>query len=555
MNPNLPTKKFRRLSNKELTQIRNLESEIITFMCLQIVGFLLFVLSLLTSLVAEAATTQEFSTKGIHLLEAIRVALARDLDLRLQKEQVESSKGRLQTASGQFDVRLQSSVSHSRDNTPLLESTSLEETKIITDVTTYRFSVSNQLRSGAVISPGIEVSRTKDNFSNETAPARAGATFSIQLPLLRGRGKEVVAANETAARRDLESSILDLHQATAQSILNTTLAYWNYVAAKKDLDILRESESRANILVKETQTLIEADEIPAADLTQLLANLAIKTASRIQAEQRLFEARQNLGIEMGLPFQDISALPLPSDEFPKINKEVLPESTAIQFFIDQALNRRADLLALKQRQKSLEVLTVAARNGLKPQLDLSVDIGYAGLEEGGGLGDFFRSFARNTAGLNVSATLGYDWPVQNNSAQGLLVQQEAVLQQLTIQIHDLARRISSGVAVAIADLRNSSAELQKSQEAIRLFQITVDNEKQKLRLGTSTLIDVISFEDRLTDALRQNISEYLRYANALVHLRFETGTLLTIEQQEHLIGMEELITVPFSQSNQKELDY
>ena len=488
----------------------------------------------------------KFLGKGLNLLKAAQITLANDPNIRLQEKNVEISKGKLQAARGQFDVTLQSSFARTRDNVPLTEADKIVYgvSQDRTDETAASLGVSKQFRSGAVITPGIEITKS-NNIDDDDVPAnRAEVSFTIELPLLRGRGKAAAGANEMAAEIDCKASRLDLRHTISGRVLNTVSAYWNYLAGKKRFDILKESETRAGILVKETEILVKADEIPAGDIKQLLANLAGKTAERIEAEQNLFEARQNIGLAMGIPSGEIVSLPLPSDEFPKIGKQDLQVKVSV--FTDEALKRRADLLASKEREKSAEVLLKAAKLGLRPQLDLSFGFGYAGLDEGEETGDFFSALSNDESDLNASASIGGEWPITNNSNRGILVQMESVYQQQVIQTGNLKREINSNVAVAESALRNSIRELTKCQEAIHLYQMAVDNEKEKLKLGDSTLIDVVAIEDRLTNVLINKVSVQIQCANALANLRFETGTLLSPDEEEISVGMQELTSVPFT---------
>ena len=71
--------------------------------------------------------------------------------------------------------------------------------------------------------------------------------------------------------------------------------------------------------------------------------------------------------------------------------------------------------------------------------------------------------------------------------------------------------------------------MQHAREAVRLYRSAVASEQQKLRLGMSTFFDVLFVEDELSNALLSEVSAQARYAEALVRLRFETGTLLPDE--------------------------
>ena len=491
--------------------------------------------------------------EGISLLEAVRMTLANDPNIRLQEKNVEISKGSLQQQTGQFDMKMQTSAGRSYEYTPLTEAdaVSLGRSQLESDSTSVGVGMSKQFRSGISITPSIEVTQTDDPDDTAEATNYSTLGFTIQFPLLNGRGKGAPGASEKAARIAYEASELDLQHTVAERILNTVYAYWNCLAAKEQLEVLRKSESRAGQLVRDTGILIESGEVPAADIKHLQANLAVKAASRIAGEQTLFEAKHNLGLAMGLPFEKITSLPLPSDRFPEANKPVLFEGTTNQLFINEALEQRADLLASMKKQESSKILFEMATHNLKPEFDLCLNFGYTGLEEGLTGEDFVNSLTENQSDLNVSVLVQSEWPLGNSSARGELLQKQSQYEQYVIQINDLIRNISSGVTVAVNDLRSKIQELMKSGEAIRLYQTAVDNEKEKFKLGVSTLIDVITTQDRLESSLLNKISKQLGYAQGLVCLRFETGTLISPEEGEYSVNTEQLITIPSEKGGQQ----
>ncbi len=494
------------------------------------------------SIAEEAGLLEE----GISLMEAVRITLVNDPNIRLQGRNVEISKGILQQQTGRFDLTVETSASRSSEHTPLTEADAalLGRSQSESDSTTVAVGVSKQFRSGISITPSIGVTRTDDPDDTAEATNYSSLSFTIQFPLLKGGRKGAPGAYEKAAEIAYEASELDLQHTVTERTLNTVYVYWNCLAAKEQLEILRRSESRARELVNDTGILIESGEVPAADIKQLEANLANKMASRIAGEHTLFEAKQDLGLAIGLPFEKIPALSLPSDTFPKADKPVLFEGKTRQFFINKALKQRRDLLALRKKQESSEVLSDMARHNLKREFDLYLNFGYTGLEEGSGSEDFSGSISENRSDLNASVSVGTEWPLSNNSARGELLQKQSEYEQYMIQTDDLIRNISSAVAVAANALRSKTGELMKSAEAIRLYQTAVDNEKQKFKLGVSTLIDLITIEDYLESSLLSNISKQLGYAQGLVSLRFETGTLISFEGKEYSVSMEQLITIP-----------
>lgn len=107
----------------------------------------------------------------------------------------------------------------------------------------------------------------------------------------------------------------------------------------------------------------------------------------------------------------------------------------------------------------------------------------------------------------------------------------------------MAKAIGADVPAALDALEKSARRLDKARQAELLFERAVVNEEKKLRAGTSTLLDLISQQDRLTAARQGVVSAELALALALARLRFETGTLFGGGEAPALAARD-LVTLP-----------
>lgn len=475
-------------------------------------------------LLVAAVPVRTLAQSGLSLLDAARTTLIEQPAIKTQREQVTLAEGSLQAAAGRFDLQLFGSVDRSRTATPLrLQDQSATIATALTHQTQYSLSAEKPLRSGLILSPGLGVTRQDLNY-DPLATNRAAVSFGITQPLARGRGAAVVTAEETAARYEVDAATSTLRYTAAVSVYQTAVAYWSYVAAHRNLEVIRASEQRAVQLRQETQALIDAGNRPGADIRQVDANLAERMALRTAYEQALFEARQVLGLAMGLPADRAVALPAPIDDFPALVDDLAAAGDVR--LPERALDNRADLAATRQRERGTQRLVAAARDALKPQVNLNLSLGYSGLTEASPFSGLFSSLAQRLSGPNVLASVTVAKSQANSTARGQLARVEAARRQTQIQIDDLARTIRSAVVVAQDDLANSAVRVRLLGEAGALYGTAVDDERAKLQLGLSTIIDVVLLEDRLTRSLLDEIAARQRYASALARLRFETGTIV-----------------------------
>jgi len=455
---------------------------------------------------------------GLGLVEAVELTLANDPNIALVTSQVTSSRGALLSASGRFDPLVTSGLTRSSTETPLDDATSSESTALVST-----FGVVQELRTGLSLEPSVELVRSGEGSG---AVNEATVAFTFRQPLLRGRGREVVTAGERAAELEVAASRLDLEHTLALRLRAVIIRYWSAAAAAADLQVLRTTEESSRRLLETTRKLIAADVTPAAEIVQLEADLTSREASRIAGEQALFEARQLLGLEIGLEPDEIASLPLPTDPFPTVEGDRVPTGEDAERFIRLGLGLRADLRAARERLTAAETLLAAADDALEPRLDLVLTPSYSGLAGGGDAGDFFSPLYRNVPGLSTSLGLSLSWPTFNRQAEGDWIQTRELRERSVLRVALQERSIGAEVPTALDGVRSSARRLERAIEAVGLFEQVVENEEKKLRAGSSTLIDVLNQRDRLTAARQRRVSAQLALALALVELRFQTGTLV-----------------------------
>ena len=293
------------------------------------------------------------------LVEALQSTLASHPELHIQEQQVIASRGARREASGSFDTVIGTTFSQSRVNNPLTLFNQEQAALLgnitnnqVNDVTLLDISATKEFRNGVTISPSLLATRTMDNINDIGGVNLSTLAFQVNVPLLRGRGPDVVDAAEPVAGIEVEASLLDLNQTISTLLANTSSSYWNSLGAVRDLEVARASEDRGKVYVDNVQTLISAGRVPEAEVNQVKANLATRSSARIAAEQALIAARQQLALAMGLSTDQMENVGTPTENFPKDDGVALAILNAhpLQEFFDLALERRADYLANKKRE-------------------------------------------------------------------------------------------------------------------------------------------------------------------------------------------------------------
>ena len=476
---------------------------------------------------------------GLTLLDAVRTTIATQPAVKLAEERVVASKGDLQAANGQFDMSVSSSfldVGTKTPNTDFEQEFQHFPATSTANVATLNAGFSKLLKSGQLINPSASIVRT-DVTGVETPPNAATMSVFLIQPLLRGRDKLAVTAGVRSSEAALASSESDVRFLKSTGALQAAIGYWNYVSAVKRLAIFRESEDRARLIADQTRALIDAGTRPAADLKQVQANVASRVSQRIGGEQGVFSARQDLAVTLGIPYAQMLALPLPVDDFPTPpgGMPVLDALAGV------ALSSRADLKSSRQKETSAEAILVSAEDALKKKLDLQGSLGYAGLSEGAAFWNYLTPMFNRPTGPNFTVGLNWTFAKENNSAIGRMVRSRSQLTQSRIQTGDLERTIQSNVAVAYDAVQRSIEKLAASRDSAALYRGAVQDQADLARLGVTTIIDLINTEDRLTNALLDELGALQAYALALTQLRYQTGSLLNAQDD---VDLTTLTTLP-----------
>jgi outer membrane protein TolC len=321
-------------------------------------------------------------------------------------------------------------------------------------------------------------------------------------------------------------------------------AYWDYVAAAQRLDVQRDAEARAGRLLDESVQLVENEERAPADLQQLRATLASKQGARIVAEQAVLAARVQLGLAMGLEPPAIIALSIPATSFPTPSSDSTPIALSASRLLDTAMARRPDRAQQRETLAAWELELREFRDASQPRFDLVVSVGYQGVTQGPGFDHLVSPLFRNIPGMNASLQLRWEGSVATSAGRGLVMQERAGLDENRLALRDVERRLVTEVHVATLGVDRARGALEQSERAVGFYRIAVANEQRKLRLGMSTLFEVLNAEDALTNALLAVITNRRAYAAAVASLRLVTGTIVDVANDLPRAESDRLLTTP-----------
>jgi outer membrane protein TolC len=415
---------------------------------------------------------------------------------------------------------------------------------------------SKEYRSGLSLSPFFKLNGSDSNFKGKPEDSgfggqggeaiyKAETGINFRYPMGRGGSRLVVTAAEESAKKNLDASLALMEHSSSSSIFRTMLAYWGVVGAMERVRIARESLDLQNRLVELTRDLVEGDELPRTQMSQVEASASNSSANVRAAAQSLYEARVRLAQTMGLEVVSEADAPLASTAFP-----TPPEMDAVRRMDaaeigEFAVMRRRDYAAAKAFEGSGRILYLAANHNLRSTLDLTGSLTYSGVSENPSFRGGVQGAVSQWVGPSVTGGIAWSRPVGNNTAKGQLMQSSAALSQSAIQTGDLRRTIKASVALTLGALEDAIAQIEVSRRTVEFYEDSLRTEADKLRLGQSTVIDVVVTEQRLTDARNALVASEFQYALLLTQLRFETATLIDGEGDSRSVSARDIMTLPF----------
>ena len=132
------------------------------------------------------------------LQEALESTISLHPQGKIRTEQVAASLGALREASGLFDPVLFGNLQQRFDPLPLSNAQIGPggPKSAALNTTTFTAGTTRLYRNGITAGPIVELDRSRDRLSSAAGINRSRIAYELAIPLLRNRGKEVVAARD-----------------------------------------------------------------------------------------------------------------------------------------------------------------------------------------------------------------------------------------------------------------------------------------------------------------------------------------------------------------------
>ncbi len=337
----------------------------------------------------------------------------------------------------------------------------------------------------------------------------------VRVPLLRNREIDDRRGNLQKAR--IGKRIADLTIDQQRLIIRQFAArrYWDWAAAGQRLrvaqDILRVAQERDQAL-REASDL---GQIPAIEVTENQRQILQRRSLLVEAERGI----QQAAIDLSLFYRDGSGRPRLASNAqlpPQLPETETLTDAQVEQDTPTALERRPEIERLTQQKEQTRVDIRMAANERKPAVDLSL-----GFTAEGGAGAVSR-------GPNeLKASLRFELPFQRRAATGRLLSAEARFNQ-TAQRELFARnQVEAEVQDAASAVRAAHNRATLAKDEVKVALELADAERERFRLGDSTLFTVNLREQAAVDAEFRQVSAVNDYLRAFTVYEQVTARLLS----------------------------
>ncbi|XDE63900.1 TolC family protein [Arthrospira platensis BEA 1257B] len=347
---------------------------------------------------------------------------------------------------------------------------------------------------------------------------RQNLELSFRQPLLRDGGIAVNQASIKIARLDEAINILNLKNTLIDQITQVILAYRNLIQAQERVKIQVQSLASSQQQVENTQFLIDVGRLPAIELIPAQRGVKNNEISLLDVKNNL--KRQQLALLNILDLeQDIVPVAVQID----LDELEMPELQEIR---EIALVNRPDYLQAKLEIEKAETALIIAENNRRWQIDLDTGIRHNPSP------NIVEDRTELRAGIVFSKELG------DRTIEQEFERRRISLIQAQNDLVEERQQIDINVANAVRDVRDNYQKLELAQELTEFRRQELNNEEEKIRLGVgnTSVVDLVRFQDDLVNAQNAELNAKIDYLNSLTELDRILGT--TLERWDIIVETE-----------------
>jgi HAE1 family hydrophobic/amphiphilic exporter-1 len=505
------------------------------------------------------------------LRDAIAMAIENNLELEVERANINMSEQLLNAARGAFDGVFKWNPSGEARRTPtgsiLISPTGRLEESYHYQNFGWQQRIPGQ---GTSLQLGFDNAwqSTNNPFTALSPYTIARLYVNLVQPIVKNRKIDRERTEILVRRKSIDTAESDFEIRLVDVVGRVERSYWNLVAARQDVFVTSEGMRLGREQLARTQRQIEAGTLAPVELSAAEAELQRRIDTYHASVNLLSEAENSLKtLITGGHADDIwKAAIVPADERGENGEE---PSAELDTAISEAVKRRPELRSILYRRETATIQKESAADQLKPQVNLVFGYSAAGLAgsvsqiespfltsnaalygrvnqlsgfhdlvplsppSGGGIppgleGGYGQTLSNLFGGNNQSFAGGVsiEWNPRNRTAKSNLEQAVISERRLDLQKRQLEQQIAVQVRTAVQNIETAKQRILAAEASARAAQEKLDSEVRLFQTGESTNFLVLTRQNELFDSRRRVVFSHLELNRALSGYRLARGTAL-----------------------------
>jgi HAE1 family hydrophobic/amphiphilic exporter-1 len=508
--------------------------------------------------------------RSLSLEESVQLALKNNLDIEIERTNVDTSRQLLKSAQGIFDPLVRYNPAIEKRATPQANTLFAANGVLVERFVANNFSALQQTPYY-----GLNTFLLFDNTRNTTNNPftalnpyyQSRLTLGISLPLLRNHKMDQARALVKIRSKQVDQTGVEFENRVIEIVTRTREAYWDVVAS---LEQARVAEDGVNL----ARDQLERNKRQIASGTLAPVELA---ASEAELQRRIDTYVTTVGIVTAAE-NALKQLLTPDREDPLWNDRLKPTSAptveaptyVLRDSVDVALKNRRELRILTLQTDQNDIRAQQARSQVLPQLNLVstyANTGLAGTQiqnAGGGFASafgpvinrvnelsaiaglpplppfqsggvppaFIGGYGQNLSNMvsgdfqSFSVGLQFEWNPRNRTAEAELAQTTINERRLKLARRQVEQTIEAQVRNALQAVDTARQRIEAAKASERASREKLDSEIRLFQTGESTNFLVLTRQNELLDSRRRVVEADLLLNRAVTRYEQIVGTTL-----------------------------
>ena len=468
----------------------------------------------LLMLVMLVDSTSFAASKPLTLKQALKIALEKNLEVKLAQLEAEKGQTHIESAESPFDTTAAATADWKEDRDKST-STSLVGTKNITE--NFNASLTKKIITGTNLDLQF-----KNIYKETDATSSALKTYwdpKLELNITQPILKNFFGVNDRNNLKvgELKNILYRYRSEDQMEIALSTISklYLDFSAAEETLQIKKEALEHAKKLYTANKKKLKLGTLEETDLLASEANVLSRENDTLIAKNNWELAHENLKVVLE---EKTAIIFVPKDPI-SFHEETFELSKSIA---EAFKNRKEYLIAQKELEQKNVSLSVS-KNSLFPQIDLVATLASNGLDK-----DYPKAI-NDISSLNYPTTyagITFKFPLENNAARSSYNQNRIEKLTALYTFQKLENEIHLDMAQHLKTLTTFALKTKSSEKINTLLKKKMLGEEKKFNQGRSSINFVIQFQEDYLNSSIQKIQAMVDYEKSKLDFKKAQGTLL-----------------------------